>query len=66
MTERDESGEFVNAIISIGHMFRCKVISEGVELESQLDKLRELNCDYIQGYIWGKPQERSSAVQFIE
>lgn len=66
MTERDESGEFVNAIISIGHMFHCKVISEGVELESQLDKLRELNCDYIQGYLWGKPQERSSAVQFIE
>lgn len=66
MTERDESGNFVNAIISIGHMFNCKVISEGVELESQLDKLRELNCDYIQGYIWGKPQERSSAVQFIE
>lgn len=66
MTERDESGEFVNAIISIGHMFHCKVISEGVELESQLDKLKELNCDYIQGYLWGKPQERSSAVQFIE
>lgn len=65
MAERDESGNFVNAIISIGHMFNCKVISEGVEQESQLDKLRELKCDYIQGYIWGKPQERSSAVQFI-
>lgn len=65
MTERNDSGNFVNAIISIGHMFNCKVISEGVELESQLDKLKELKCDYIQGYIWGKPQERSSAVQFI-
>lgn len=65
MTERDDSGDFVRAIISIGHMFHCKVISEGVELDSQLTILKELKCDYIQGYIWGKPQEHSSAVQLI-
>lgn len=65
MTERNDSGDFVKAIISIGHMFHCKVISEGVELESQLEILKELGCDYIQGYIWGKPQERSSAIQLI-
>lgn len=51
----DSRGDFVKAIISIGHMFRCKVIAEGVELDSQLSTLRELSCDYIQGYIWGKP-----------
>ncbi|MCI5903797.1 MAG: bifunctional diguanylate cyclase/phosphodiesterase [Oscillospiraceae bacterium] len=65
MTERNDSGDFVKAIISIGHMFHCKVISEGVELESQLQILKELGCDYIQGYIWGKPQEHSSAIQLI-
>lgn len=65
MTERNDSGDFVKAIISIGHMFHCKVISEGVELESQLKILKELGCDYIQGYIWGKPQEHSSAIQLI-
>ena len=65
MTERNDSGDFVKAIISIGHMFHCKVISEGVELDSQLEILKELKCDYIQGYIWGKPQERGSAIQLI-
>ena len=66
MVDRDDSGDFVKAIISIGHMFHCKVISEGVELDCQLETLRKLKCDYIQGYIWGKPQEKSSAVQLIE
>ncbi|MGN0577366.1 MAG: putative bifunctional diguanylate cyclase/phosphodiesterase [Ruminiclostridium sp.] len=66
MVDRDDSGDFVKAIISIGHMFHCKVISEGVELDCQLDTLKKLKCDYIQGYIWGKPQEKSSAVQLIE
>lgn len=47
--------EFVNAIITMGHIMGCEVIAEGVEKEMQLDKLRNNNCDLIQGYIWGKP-----------
>lgn len=46
---------FVAAIISIGHIFNFDVISEGVEYEIQLDILRTLRCDYIQGFLWGKP-----------
>ena len=65
MTDRDDGGNFVKAIISIGHMFNCKVISEGVELDSQLQILRELKCDYIQGYIWGKPQPQNDAARLI-
>ena len=47
--------EFVNAIISMGHLMGCEVISEGVENEQQLSKLGDNNCDFIQGYVWGKP-----------
>lgn len=56
LNDEDNRGDFVKAIISIGHMFNCHVIAEGVELDSQLDTLRGLGCDYIQGYLWGKPQ----------
>lgn len=47
--------EFVNAIISMGHLMGCEVISEGVENEQQLSKLSANNCDFIQGFVWGKP-----------
>ena len=47
--------EFVNAIISMGHLMGCEVISEGVENEQQLSRLSENACDYIQGYVWGRP-----------
>ena len=54
--EQDEQKcEFVNAIIAMGHIMGCEVISEGVENEMQLEKLKENNCDLIQGYVWGKP-----------
>ena len=47
--------EFVNAIISMGHLMGCEVISEGVENTMQLSKLDDNNCDYVQGFVWGKP-----------
>lgn len=54
--EHDEkSREFVNAVISMGHLMGCEVISEGVESQSQLDVLSRQDCDLVQGYVWGKP-----------
>ena len=51
----ESSEKYVEAIISIGHILNCKVISEGVETDTQLETLKSIGCDYIQGYIWGKP-----------
>ena len=31
------------------------VISEGVEKQQQIDTLQDINCDFIQGFLWGKP-----------
>ena len=53
--------EFVNAIISMGHLMGCEVISEGVENTMQLSKLDDNNCDYVQGFVWGKPLPYESA-----
>lgn len=54
--EQDEKRrDFVSAVISMGHQMGCEVISEGVENESQLELLGDQKCDFIQGYVWGKP-----------
>ncbi len=45
----------VATIISLAHSLRLKVIAEGVETESQAHTLRELQCDQLQGYLFGKP-----------
>lgn len=54
--------EFVNAIISMGHLMGCEVISEGVENSMQLSKLNDNNCDFVQGFVWGKPLPYETAV----
>ena len=55
------SQEFIQAVISMGHLMNCEVISEGVESLPQLNLLRELGCDLVQGYVWGKPLEYEKA-----
>ena len=50
-TDRD----VVKSVITLAKNIELKTIAEGVEDETQLEILRELGCDEIQGYFWGKP-----------
>ena len=65
LSEKGRNNDFVNAIISMGHLLNFEVISEGVESKEQLATLRDFNCDYIQGYIWGKPMLLADANKLI-
>ena len=55
MDSSSASKQYVATIISIGHLMNFEVVSEGVEHQEQLESLREIGCDLIQGFIWGKP-----------
>ena len=65
MNTSESSKQYVATIISIGHILNLKVISEGVESEDQLDTLRKIGCDYIQGFIWGKPLPQEAAAKLV-
>jgi EAL domain-containing protein (putative c-di-GMP-specific phosphodiesterase class I) len=43
------------SIISMSHKLKITVIAEGVEYPVQEEILRKNHCDYIQGYLHGKP-----------
>lgn len=50
-----ESQGIVKAVINMSHSMGYKVVAEGVETDSQLEVLRSMGCDYIQGYYFSKP-----------
>ncbi|WP_242602682.1 EAL domain-containing protein [Legionella taurinensis] len=48
----------ISAIITIAHKLNISVIAEGVEVEEQLDTLKVLGIDGIQGYYYSRPLTR--------
>ena len=65
MNTGDSAKQYVAAIISIGHIMNFGVISEGVEDMEQLETLRSIGCDFIQGYIWGRPLDPEAAEKLV-
>ncbi|WP_109476593.1 EAL domain-containing protein [Paraburkholderia sp. C35] len=46
----------VEGVIGLARKLGIKVIAEGVEQAAQLEILRQVNCDYVQGYLLSRPQ----------
>lgn len=45
----------IENIIKLSHALNFEVVAEGVEVQEQYEILKDLGCDYIQGYYFSKP-----------
>ncbi len=60
-----EDDEIVRAIITLGRNLGMKVIAEGVETAEQAVLLRELGCEFAQGYYFSKPVNAQQATELL-
>ena len=63
--ESGENAEILQTIISLAKNLKMKVIAEGIETESQLSLLRNLGCDFGQGYLLAKPKSKEETEQLL-
>lgn len=54
-TAKSPGRSILSDIINMAHRMGLKVVAEGVERKDQVDRLRSLDCDYVQGYYFSKP-----------
>lgn len=58
--------EIVKAIINLARNLGLQVVAEGVETRNQADELREMGCEYAQGYLYAPPLTSDAATRMLE
>jgi len=63
-TSRDgDRHPVVPAIVGLGHALGLKVVAKGVETDAQKAMLLACGCDYLQGFLTGKPVDGETAAK---
>ena len=65
MEKNSEALTLVSTIIAMAKALGMKTIAEGVENAEQLALLRELGCNYIQGFLFSKPLVGKQLIEFV-
>ncbi|MFB2879508.1 EAL domain-containing protein [Floridanema aerugineum] len=60
-----ESLGLIPAIKKIAETMKMSVVAEGIETEKQLAQLRELKCEFGQGYLFAKPLPEKEATELL-
>ncbi|SNS10964.1 diguanylate cyclase (GGDEF) domain-containing protein [Sphingomonas laterariae] len=53
--KRSETVSIIHAIVALANSFRMSITAEGVETVADFERMRELGCHRIQGYLFGRP-----------
>ncbi len=60
-----ENLEMVRAIVALAHNLKLQVVAEGIETQEHLHLLRQLKCQYGQGYWFSQPLDSVAAATLI-
>jgi diguanylate cyclase (GGDEF)-like protein/PAS domain S-box-containing protein len=62
---RPENVAIIQSIVQLAKSFRMSITAEGVETAEDFERMRDLGCDTIQGYLFGKPLAYERANQMV-
>jgi diguanylate cyclase (GGDEF)-like protein/PAS domain S-box-containing protein len=62
---RPENVAIIQSIVQLAKSFRMSITAEGVETAEDFERMRDLGCDTIQGYLFGKPLSYDRANEMV-
>ncbi len=65
LPEDTENAKITETIISLAKIMNLKTIAEGIDTKAQIDFLRKLKCDEVQGYYFTKPLPAPEIEKFM-
>ncbi|NRT56259.1 putative bifunctional diguanylate cyclase/phosphodiesterase [Sphaerotilus uruguayifluvii] len=65
MVSQASSRTIVHSLVRLSHALQLQVVAEGAESDEEMDMLRRMQCDAVQGYGYGMPQPFALFLDFI-
>lgn len=65
LKENSQDAVMLSALIALGRGLNLRVVAEGVETQQQVELLRSLQCEEMQGYRFSQPLQADDAARFI-
>ncbi|MDD2696036.1 MAG: EAL domain-containing protein, partial [Anaerolineales bacterium] len=63
---QDNGPEIIQTIIKLAHELKVEAIAEGVETQEQFERLRNLDCEYAQGYLLSHSLESQAVERLLQ
>ena len=66
LTKNPDGYKIIETLKALSSHLKINLIAEGIETKEQLELLKELECDYGQGFLFSKAIDMESAIEFIK
>ncbi|MFN6474339.1 MAG: EAL domain-containing protein [Nostoc sp. SerVER01] len=66
LTRDTKVAHIIKAIVSLGRSLGLRLTAEGVENEEELEFLRSINCEDVQGFLFYRPLSAQKATEILE
>ena len=60
-----ETSELASAVLALGTTLRLQVVAEGIELSEQWTSLRDLGCEFGQGFFFARPMDADAVLEHL-
>lgn len=64
--KRERKEKILESIINLAHNLDMEIVAEGVETEAQFLKIKQHQCEYVQGYLFSRPLSSIDIEKFIQ
>ncbi|MBC7795517.1 MAG: bifunctional diguanylate cyclase/phosphodiesterase, partial [Pyrinomonadaceae bacterium] len=66
LNAKADRAEIVRAIITLARSLKMNVVAEGIETKEQLEHLRQMGCNFGQGYLFSRPVSNAQASEIVQ
>lgn len=65
MHNNTQDQRLTSTIIDMARHFQFKTVAEGVEVPAQLELLRKMGCDFVQGFMFAPPVDKTTLMKLV-